>query len=431
MMKKALTVLFVLFITLACCFANGQNETGDETITLRFSWWGGDARHQATLAAIDKYTELNPNIRIEAEYGGFSSYYEKLITQLASDTAPDIIQIDYKWVHDLADQGKFFVDLAKETNGLMDISGFDQAFMMDYCSDDGYLLGVPAGINALILTTNEDLLSANGLSGIDWTWESLMDEGARFHSANPDKYLLGIQPQHFMYVCSIMLKQMNGNTLILDDGNLGFTVEEIEKIFSYIKEGLDKGVFAPFEETVLYDNVGWEQTPAWLNGEYGFVSNWVAGTALSVNACSFNVGVTRFPTFEGSTHPGLMVTPGTILSVNENSKYKEEAIKFVNWMINDPEAIMILADCRGVPATEEARNILSEADALDPLVSEGVNISTPTSGKPDNSLSLNSEITTILKETVLAIGYERLTPHEAAVQITEELTAKVAEITGN
>ena len=48
-----------------------------EPVTLRFSWWGGDARHEATLAVIEAYEKLHPNVTIEPEYGSYDGYSEK------------------------------------------------------------------------------------------------------------------------------------------------------------------------------------------------------------------------------------------------------------------------------------------------------------------------------------------------------------------
>ena len=56
---------------------------------MRFMWWGGDARHEATLAVIDQFIALNPGMTIDAEYGGMDGYYQKLTTQISSGTEPD------------------------------------------------------------------------------------------------------------------------------------------------------------------------------------------------------------------------------------------------------------------------------------------------------------------------------------------------------
>lgn len=48
----------------------GKGGSSDENITLRFAWWGGDERNEATLKVIEQFEAAHPNITIEAEYGG-------------------------------------------------------------------------------------------------------------------------------------------------------------------------------------------------------------------------------------------------------------------------------------------------------------------------------------------------------------------------
>ena len=61
-MKK----LVALVLSLCLLMSVGSVALADDTITLRFSWWGGDSRHQATMAVIEQYMELHPNVKIEA-----------------------------------------------------------------------------------------------------------------------------------------------------------------------------------------------------------------------------------------------------------------------------------------------------------------------------------------------------------------------------
>lgn len=71
---------------------SGASQTDVGQVTLRFAWWGGDSRHTATLEAIAAYEKQNPNVKIEAEYQGYDGYNDKILTQLAGGTQPDIMQ---------------------------------------------------------------------------------------------------------------------------------------------------------------------------------------------------------------------------------------------------------------------------------------------------------------------------------------------------
>ena len=99
-------------------------DGGSDQITLRFSWWGGEERLAATLDVIKQFEELNPNVKIEPEYGSSDGYADKLATQLASGTAPDIIQIDPGLMPALvSDETNYFLDLNTSS---FDFSNFDE-----------------------------------------------------------------------------------------------------------------------------------------------------------------------------------------------------------------------------------------------------------------------------------------------------------------
>lgn len=96
-MKRLLTCLLTMVMICVSTVALAQSEE----VQLRFSWWGGDERHEATLAAMEAYEASHPGISLVGEYSGFDGYLEKLVTQLAGGTAPDIIQIDYAYLETL------------------------------------------------------------------------------------------------------------------------------------------------------------------------------------------------------------------------------------------------------------------------------------------------------------------------------------------
>ncbi|MBQ1490602.1 MAG: extracellular solute-binding protein, partial [Blautia sp.] len=67
--------------------------SAEEQVTLRMAWWGSQNRHDKTVAAIELYESLNPNINIEYEFYSFDDYFTKLKTLVASDEVWDIFQL--------------------------------------------------------------------------------------------------------------------------------------------------------------------------------------------------------------------------------------------------------------------------------------------------------------------------------------------------
>ena len=129
-------------------------ESFGQPVTLRFSWWGNDARHEKTLKVIEMYQEQHPNVTIEPEYRG-KSEREKVATELGSGTCADIVQLNPPWMGDFVANGDFFVDLSQYD---FDIDGFDQHMIDDYCTYNGTLITLPSGLNARTYLMNKTKL---------------------------------------------------------------------------------------------------------------------------------------------------------------------------------------------------------------------------------------------------------------------------------
>jgi len=78
----------------------GQGET-----SLALAWWGNPTRNKNTQAQIDAYMKANPNVKIQPQPGEFASYWERLATQTAGGTAPDIIQMDMAFISEYGNRG--------------------------------------------------------------------------------------------------------------------------------------------------------------------------------------------------------------------------------------------------------------------------------------------------------------------------------------
>lgn len=72
-----------------------DNKTDDEKITIRVAWWGNQTRNDLTVKALDLYTEKHPNVTFETEPSSWDGYFDKLSTQAATGSLPDIYQQDY------------------------------------------------------------------------------------------------------------------------------------------------------------------------------------------------------------------------------------------------------------------------------------------------------------------------------------------------
>lgn len=101
MFKRILSVLLICTMALGLVsFASAEKPT-----TIRVLWWGSQTRHDLTTAAVNKFMEKYPNIKVEIEFTAWDGYWSKLATQVAGNMVPDVIQMDYQYIAQYANSG--------------------------------------------------------------------------------------------------------------------------------------------------------------------------------------------------------------------------------------------------------------------------------------------------------------------------------------
>jgi len=404
--------------------------TAAKEVKLRFSWWGGDDRHKAPLAALELYTKKFPNVKIDGEYGAFATFYQKLLTQLNGGTAPDVFQVDFKWVYDLLTQNSAWFVNMNTLSGRIDMSGIDMKFARDWAAVGDFLIGLPMGMNGIGLIYNKDLVQKAGIEINDtWDWDSVLAAGAKMKQYDKGKYAFFYgNKDYFNYMVKVQIKQRTGNDLIKPDYTLGFSRADILETFAYLRKLLDTGTMPPLEETVPFEKVYADQTPNWLNQVYAVCAPSSSILPRIKAASKFELGVARYPVMKNSKNPGLITAPTMMITINASSPNREEAIKFVDWVMNDREAILTLKDTRGLPAVKKAREILMQGNLMDPLIVKMVEAALPFSGGPEGALSQNQEVVAIIEDYIQKVGYRKLTPEQAADAFLKELGDKSAEM---
>src|SRR5262245_26890802 len=93
-------------------------------VELRMSWWGGSEVHRAQVEAIGQFEARYTHIRVNAEYTGWNGHLERLTTQIAGGTAPDLMQINWAWLVLFSRDGTGFYDLDSLAD-VIDLRQFD------------------------------------------------------------------------------------------------------------------------------------------------------------------------------------------------------------------------------------------------------------------------------------------------------------------
>ncbi|MDF2888596.1 MAG: extracellular solute-binding protein family 1 [Lacrimispora sp.] len=420
--------------TAATAQSSGTSEKAkitDEPVTLRFAWWGSDARHEATLNAIKKYQEIHPNVTIEGEYQGYDGYQQKLMTQIAGKTEPDLMQLDYNWYPDLEAQSNIFLDL-KGTK-TVDLFVYSENVLKNYCSIGDKVIAVPMGINGFGIMINKSFFEKHNLPlDTKWTWEKVVQEGKRIHEENPSDYLLGIESGTSTggigpFVVSAYLYSKTGQYWANeDDYTINSSKEDLTSAFTILKDLFDSGAAQPLGEASLFTGQ-MEQNPKWLNGELGFTIDWSATVGKYKSAVgeeNFSVGMPPFA--ENGDNQNISYKPAMVLAVSSRSPHTDVAADFVDWLMNDPEAVKILGTQRSVPASQKASEILEQANAIDPDIAQMCAFSSENPAPPVPLIQGNTEIADVVKDICEQVVYGQLSPEAAADKFLSDVQAKMA-----
>ena len=202
----------------ACGSDSGSGGGGEGGGTnMAFAWWGNAVRNANTDKAIAAYMAANPGVTIAPQPGEFASYWDKLATQTAGNTAPDIIQMDMAYIAEYGTRGAL-LDL--EANGA-DVSKFAEG-TVDSGKIDGKLVGINAGINSLCILADPEIFEKAKMDVPDdktWTWDELNDASAEVGSKAKVKFgIAGLFPTDGSLSPSM---RQNGKELFAPDG-LGF-----------------------------------------------------------------------------------------------------------------------------------------------------------------------------------------------------------------
>ena len=308
----------------------------------------------------------------------------------------------------------------------MDISGISEGLLSGVTSPDGLAIGLPTGLNFSIVYVNKTLADAAGVELGQWTWDEVFANTKKLREYNPNAYLSaggGIN-RHFF---EPYLLNMSGQKLVNEDYTLGFTQEQAEKTFEFIKRCYDEGVIFPLEDMVE-GAYGSYQSYDWLNGNILCLPDYSSGETAA-NASMENVVAIPLWGDAEADNTGIMMRPTNMIAVNAKSPNVEEALKYVNYFFNDLEAIDTLKLVRSIPSVDKAIARMNELGLVDADTMEVANWAADhKGGAGQNIISTNEELERIENDFISGVYYGDYTPAEAAEAFMEAMQDCVEEL---
>ncbi|MFC0215619.1 ABC transporter substrate-binding protein [Paenibacillus chartarius] len=343
--------------------AAGGAQAKAEQVELRVMWWGDQKRADKTNQVLRKFEEKYPNIKVTGEFSPQSGYFDKLNTQLASGTAPDLFFLGGNVV-DYANKG-VLLDLGPYVGKELDLTDMDKG-MVEYGTFGGKLQHISAGANARGIVVNTEMFKKAGMPVPQdgWTW----DDYARISKELATKLGKGFYGSYDMTVdgMDISLKQRGKQLYDMAGGKLGFEQADAEPWFMYWNELRKAGGVVPMDQQV--------SNPPGDTSKSLIVTGKVAMSLIPSNQFAAHQNLikdqlTMVQVPRGPKGTGVVFESSQGMSGYNKTKHPKEVAQLMNFWINDPEVAKILGNDRGVPVTSKMRELLKkEASPLDQIV---------------------------------------------------------------
>ncbi|MDL2324926.1 ABC transporter substrate-binding protein [Ruminococcaceae bacterium OttesenSCG-928-A16] len=343
-------------------------QPADGPVELSLSWWGGDARHEATQKAVDAFTTKYPNITVKTNYGAWTGWEDTMSTALYAGTAQDVDQVNWNWIFNYDNDGKTFVDL-NTLSDYIDLTQFNEAALAQ-CTVNGRLTAIPVAMTGRIFYWNQTTFDEAGIA-TPTTFDELLAAGETFKTKLGEEYYpLAMNQLDRMIFMVWALECEYGKDWVVD-GKLNYSQAEIEDGLALISQ-LEEAHVIPTMEKVLGDGAeSFDKNPKWMEGKYAGIFEWDSSATKMQAALNegqeFVVGefLTGFGDYKGGF---TKVSLG--FSIAESAEYPVESAMLINFLLNEEEGVKLMASERGIPLSKVALQICTDNDLLNPIVAE-------------------------------------------------------------
>jgi multiple sugar transport system substrate-binding protein len=332
---------------------------------LRLIFWGGQGRADRTYAVTDLYKAAK-GTDIEGEFLAWNDYWPKLATQTAGGNAPDIIQMDYRYIVEYANRNAI-APLDEFMDGVLKLDEFDKD-QLDGGKVGGKLYGISLGANSVATLVNSSAFEEAGIEAPTnaWTYDDLMTIGEAFKSKNIRNGIRAIADASYTEPALDNWLRQRGKALYTAEGKLGFDEQDAVEWYQLWAKLRDAGVCVTPEDQAL--DTGPLETTMVITGKAAMMpsnSNQLVGYQALIPDKLNMVGYPRIAPGVGGGH---YRKPSMFFSVAGSSANKKAAADFLNFFISDPEAAKALGVERGIPCLPATRDVVA------PTLDEGSQI---------------------------------------------------------
>ena len=411
--------------TSALAAASAFGPAFAQSASLRQLFWGGQNRAERTYAVNDLFAASANGVPVDGSVLSWGDYWTKLATETAGGNAPDVLQMDYRYIVEYAKRNAI-APLDDYVGSQLNLDDFDQD-QLEGGKVDGQLYGISLGANSVAQLVNLAAFEEAGVEppNRDTTYDDIFAMGEAFNAANIRNGMKvisdgsGVEP-----MLENWLRQQ-GLALYTADGKLGFGADEAVAWFQLWDRLRQAGICVDAETQALDQNGPMETTMVVSGYSAMMASNsnqLVAYQSLMTDPLT----ITSYPRLAEGTGGGHYRKPSMFFSIGGGISDEALAAAYVSFFVNDLDAGNVLGVERGIPCAAHVREAI--APTLDEQSQIALNFVSnlgdllgplpppppPAAGEVDSSL---------LRPVSQEVAFGARTPEDAGQYFVTEATA--------
>lgn len=311
-----------ILITIALILLQAQLLSAKTTISW-WQFWTDPSIKPVIEEIIQEFEKQNQDIEVDLTDLTWANGHEKIVIAFASGTGPDVVELGSDWIAEFAVNGHL-AEYQMDDASQKDYYGWEMATFQKKVYAKPWFLGTR------VLFANGDLLSKAGYeeSFAPVTFNQFREAVYKVDSLSKkiDGFGSNAPEKHRLYKKYLPFFWSFGAQIFSDDKRLCLLASDYAvKALQFYKE--------------LHDSCGYVANQrgiedAFLDGKVGFVisGDWLL-KRIENEKLDFNLVSTLIP---GDKYPGKSFLGGEFLAINNKSKNKEAAQKFIDF-ITSPE----------------------------------------------------------------------------------------------
>ena len=338
--------------------SGSETEAASGEVVLEFAqWWEPELPEGSFRALMDEFEAANPGIKVELLSGPYSTTKEQVVAGAAAGTMSDVVGLDGAWVSDFVKQGSL-----ADLTALMDASSYDQAQLASQIQIDGSTYMIPVVNFVYPLYTNDDLLSAAGVSAPPTNRSEFRAAAAAVSGDGVSGWALplsleapnGVQNDVMSWVWA------SGGSM-LNNGQPDVTNADVASASEFIKGMWDDGSIAPGAFTMKEQ----DKLEEFTNGRAAMIISSLSHINLIRESNpELNFSISALPAEDGYTGKRGIPYASWGIGIAENSEHKEEAWKLVDFLMSEATNAKLSSIANAFPGNTTAVPDFVQGDEL-------------------------------------------------------------------